>query len=59
MTQKYSPKSSLKVSGKMSTEDAGAVSAMLAKAAMVLARYAGLAALIIALGKALHWIRWW
>jgi len=56
---KFNLKPRLEVSGKMSTEDAGRVGARLADAAMVLARYGGLAALIVALGKTLHWIRWW
>jgi len=59
----FSLKPRLGVSGKMSTEDAGKVGIRLADAAMVLALYGGLAALVVAVGKTIVWlidaIRWW
>jgi len=53
--RKHTPKTNLNVSGHMNRKDAGFVGKALALAVLV----ASFAPVILAIGKALHWLRWW
>jgi len=47
------------ITGTLSEQDAGRVRQRQADAVWLAVKYTGLAGLVLAAGKVLHWLRWW
>jgi len=56
---KHTQKTDVKVTGNMNEEDSAIVGKMYARVALLAVKYTGLAGLVLAAGKVLHWLRWW